>query len=71
MMSFKTREFVNRKTGKRFRVYSDAPDLPSLRKLVAKHQSDDDWLDPEIYEHDAGIDIMRPGTCELGVEEVE
>jgi hypothetical protein len=70
-MTFWIREFVNRKTDEHVRVYSDALDLPSMRKLVAAHRHDDDWLDADIWVHQARLDMQRDGTCQLGVEPVD
>jgi hypothetical protein len=56
---------------RRNKGYSDALDLPSMRKLVAAHRHDDDWLDADIWVHQARLDMQRDGTCQLGVEPVD
>jgi hypothetical protein len=68
--SFWIREFNNRDTGQRFRVYSKAQYLPSLRQAVADQQVDTDWLDDTIYLHDAGLDIRLDGNVPLKVESI-
>ncbi len=69
-MVFWVREFQNRKSGQRFRVYSERQYVPPLREEVAKYCGDDDWLDDSIYEHDAGLDVRFDGACQLEVEAI-
>jgi hypothetical protein len=59
------RDFENSKTGQRYRVYSEAQYVPALLRKVADKQRDQDWLDDQVYRHDAGLDIKRDGDHPL------
>jgi hypothetical protein len=49
------REFKHRDTGQRYRVASDAKDIPTLRRLVAEQRNDAEWLDDMIYQYDPSL----------------
>ena len=66
-MVYWVREFKDRRSGDRFRVYGEATDVTSLREKIADQLSEPDWLDQEIYVHDAGLDMQLPGNHELYV----
>jgi hypothetical protein len=66
-MVYWVREFKDRRSGDRFWVYGEAPDLPKLRAKIAEQRSEPDWLNQEIYVHDAGLDLQLPGNHELYV----
>jgi hypothetical protein len=66
-MVYWVREFKDRRSGVRFRVYGEAADLLSLRAKIAEQRSEPDWLDQDIYVHDAGLDMQLPGNHELYV----
>ena len=69
-MVYWIREFKNSKTGKRVRVYSEAQDIPSLRREAANHFGDQGWLDDQIYKYDARLDMKRDGRHPLTIEKV-
>jgi len=62
------REFKHRDTGQRYRVGSDAKDIPTLRRLVAEQRNDAEWLDDMIYRYDPRLNLEMPGECSLSVQ---
>jgi len=70
-MLYWIREFKHRDTGRRYRVYSNAQWIPSLRDQVAAQRNDPEWLDDMIYKHDPGLDIRREGERDLTVDIVK
>jgi hypothetical protein len=66
-MVYWVREFKDRLSGDRFRDYGEATDLPSFREKIADRLSEPDWLEQEIYVHDAELDMQLPGNHELYV----
>jgi hypothetical protein len=69
-MVYWIREFENRQTGERFRVYTEAIDIPSLGKTVANHLGDQDWLDDQIYMYDGVLDTKFDGQHPLTIDAV-
>jgi hypothetical protein len=69
-MVYWIREFENSRTGERFRVYSEAIDIPSLRKAAANHSNDQDWLDDQIYVYDDVLDTKFDGEHPLTIDSV-
>jgi hypothetical protein len=69
-MVYWIREFENTQTGERFRVCSQAVDVPSLRREVAKHLNDQDWLDDQIYMYDGVLDTKLDGEHPLTIDPV-
>ena len=67
-MVYWIRDFEHVATGKRLRVYSDNEYIPALRRRVAKHLDDQDWLDDQLYLHDAGLDVRLEGDHPLHIE---
>jgi hypothetical protein len=49
-------------------VASDAKDIPTIRRLIAKQQKDPEWLDDMIYRYDPSLDLEMPGECSLSVQ---
>lgn len=69
-MHFWIRDFKNSRTGGHFRVYSDATNLPTLRKQIAERLKDAEWMDDTMYKHDSGLDMKREGSHPLEVEAI-
>jgi hypothetical protein len=67
-MVYWIREFENSKTGKRFRVHGEALDVPYLRRQIADHLNDQEWLDDQIYKHDGVLDTMFHGQHPLKID---
>jgi hypothetical protein len=67
-MPYWIREFKYRDTGQRYRVGSDAKDIPTLRRLVAEQRNDAEWLNGMIYRHDPSLNLEMPGECSLSVQ---
>ena len=67
-MAYWIREFKHRDAGQRYRVASDAKDIPTLRRLVAEQRNDAEWLDDMIYRYDPSLDLPMSGDCSLSVQ---
>ena len=67
-MPYWIREFKHRDTGQRYRVGSDAKDIPTLRRLVAEQRNDAEWLDDMIYRYDPSFNLEMPGEYSLSVQ---
>jgi hypothetical protein len=67
-MTYWIRDFEHSATGDRVRVYGDNQYLPALRRRVAKHLHDEEWLDDQVYRHDAGLDVKLEGEHPLHIE---
>jgi hypothetical protein len=67
-MAYWIREFKHRDAGQRYRVASDAKDIPTLRRLIAEQRNDAEWLDDMIYRYDPSLNLEMPGECSLSVQ---
>ena len=67
-MPYSIREFKCRDTGRRYRVASDAKDIPTIRRLIAERQKDPEWLDDMIYRYYPSLDLELRGECSLSVQ---
>jgi hypothetical protein len=68
VMVYWIRDFEHSATNERFRVYSDSQYIPALRRRVAKHSGDEEWLDDQLYRHDASLDVRLEGDHPLHIE---
>ena len=68
MMPYSIRELKHRDTGRRYRVASDAKDIPTIRRLIAEQRKDPEWLDDIIYRYYPNLDLELPGECSLSVQ---
>jgi hypothetical protein len=67
-MAYWIREFKHRDAGQRYRVASDAKDIPTLRRLIAEQRNDAEWIGDLIYRHDPSLNLEMPGECSLSVQ---
>jgi hypothetical protein len=67
-VSYWIREFRHLDSGDRYRVASEAKNLPFLRKQIAERQDDAEWLDVMAYHYDPSLDLRMSGHCSLTVQ---
>jgi hypothetical protein len=67
-MAYWIREFRHGDAGQRYRVASDAKDIPTLRRLVAEQRNDAEWLDDMIYRYDPSLNLELTRECSLSVQ---